>query len=452
MALQAFIARLPQLSTLRGKQSKEEHKVPPLAIDEVALVKALTELDRLVGLTAIKADLVKKITLLYMDGEKGFEGHPLHIVLMGTPGTGKTTVAMLLGRIWVALGLIRAPPPTKETRDNATDQVTSHPAYRRLKNELADAKADLSNITDQKDLAVTYICKVQTGLRKRKRQHDEALSMLNNKRARLVEVKADTLPIDLAISVIRESSIEFNYILKVTDEEVGVAEASERKGFLSFTLPPPPKKPVFKVFKRQDLIGQYLGESALKTRAALESCIPGCCLIDEAYSLYNPGFSSGDAYGLEALTVINEYMSLYPNNLLIIFAGYKDQLANTIFTAQEGLRSRCGFFYEIEPYTGKELATIFKLQVGTPLTPEQDALVTPFFETHKALFPAYGRDIQRFLLGLKMNHSERRSAAFLEGKEAGPLITAASLAEAAKEMGALLAVTAPSKPPEGFYN
>jgi AAA+ superfamily predicted ATPase len=84
------------------------------------------------------------------------------------------------------------------------------------------------------------------------------------------------------------------------------------------------KKRKCTVVKREDLIGQYLGETTIKTGEMLESCKNGVMLIDEAYSLGSG--ERGDSYAKEAVDAINQYLTENADKLVCIIAGYKKEL------------------------------------------------------------------------------------------------------------------------------
>jgi len=85
------------------------------------------------------------------------------------------------------------------------------------------------------------------------------------------------------------------------------------------------EKSTFRIARRDDLIGKYLGHTAIKTRQLLESCIGGVLLIDEAYSL-GPGQQDRDSFSKEAIDTINEFLSEHKHDFCCIIAGYEEQI------------------------------------------------------------------------------------------------------------------------------
>lgn len=117
------------------------------------------------------------------------------------------------------------------------------------------------------------------------------------------------------------------------------------------------KKKKCNVIKREDLIGQFLGETTIKTTETLERCKNGVMLIDEAYSLGS--VDNRDSYAKEAIDCINQYLTENADKLICIIAGYKEELNECFFSQNKGLRRRFPWTFTIESFTKEELAQIF---------------------------------------------------------------------------------------------
>ena len=117
------------------------------------------------------------------------------------------------------------------------------------------------------------------------------------------------------------------------------------------------KKNKFNVIKREDLIGQFLGETTIKTMDTLEYCKNGVMLIDEAYSLGSA--DNRDSYAKEAIDCINQYLTENSDKLICIIAGYREELNTCFFSQNKGLRRRFPWTFTIENFTKEELAQIF---------------------------------------------------------------------------------------------
>ena len=107
----------------------------------------------------------------------------------------------------------------------------------------------------------------------------------------------------------------------------------------------------------QDLIGEYIGQTGPKTKAVIESAVDGVLFIDEAYSIMNHGGING-SYTDECISTLLKAMEDYQGRLIIIFAGYKEEMKR--FRDQNpGLKSRVGFELDFPDYSVDELMEIF---------------------------------------------------------------------------------------------
>lgn len=111
----------------------------------------------------------------------------------------------------------------------------------------------------------------------------------------------------------------------------------------------------------RDLIGRYVGETPLKTSEVIKKAIGGILFIDEAYTL-NKDSGSGANYGKEAIEVILKAMEDYREDLIVIVAGYADEMSKFI-GSNPGLESRFSIKINFEDYTSLELVEIFKVYV-----------------------------------------------------------------------------------------
>jgi hypothetical protein len=108
--------------------------------------------------------------------------------------------------------------------------------------------------------------------------------------------------------------------------------------------------------KRTELIGKFLGHTAVQTQQKITEAYGGILLIDEAYSLGNP--EGRDNFSKECLDTLNQELSENKGKFICIIAGYKDALDNSFFRYNEGLKRRFPFRYEIEKYNAEELTSI----------------------------------------------------------------------------------------------
>lgn len=110
------------------------------------------------------------------------------------------------------------------------------------------------------------------------------------------------------------------------------------------------------VAERKDLVSSHVGETALKTNKIIQKAMNGVLFIDEAYSLYR-GKNSGD-FGEEAIATLITAMEEYKGKLVVIFAGYQDEM-RLFQSANPGISSRIGFTFHFPDYSPEELTMIF---------------------------------------------------------------------------------------------
>jgi len=111
---------------------------------------------------------------------------------------------------------------------------------------------------------------------------------------------------------------------------------------------------------RDDLVGQYIGHTAPKTKEVLKRAMGGVLFIDEAYYLYKP--ENERDYGGEAIEILLQVMENQRADLVVIFAGYKDRM-ETFFSSNPGLGSRVANHIDFPDYSQDELIEIGDLML-----------------------------------------------------------------------------------------
>ena len=106
---------------------------------------------------------------------------------------------------------------------------------------------------------------------------------------------------------------------------------------------------------RDDLVGQYIGHTAPKTKEALKKAMGGVLFIDEAYYLYRP--ENERDYGQEAIEILLQVMEDHRADLVVILAGYKDRL-ETFFSSNPGMGSRIAHHVDFPDFRSDELLDI----------------------------------------------------------------------------------------------
>src|SRR6202140_3971743 len=111
---------------------------------------------------------------------------------------------------------------------------------------------------------------------------------------------------------------------------------------------------------RDDLVGQYIGHTAPKTKEVVKKAMGGVLFIDEAYYLYRP--ENERDYGQEGMETLLQAMENQRDDLVVILAGYKDRM-DTFFQSNPGFHSRVGNHLDFPDYSLDELAAIGELMV-----------------------------------------------------------------------------------------
>ncbi|MFC9123230.1 AAA family ATPase [Streptomyces sp. NPDC057067] len=109
--------------------------------------------------------------------------------------------------------------------------------------------------------------------------------------------------------------------------------------------------------QRSDLVGEFLGQTAVKANELIDSALGGVLFVDEAYSLSNSGYSKGDAYGDEALQVLLKRAEDNRDHLVVILAGYPEGMGRLLST-NPGLSSRFTTRVDFPSYRPLELTAI----------------------------------------------------------------------------------------------
>ena len=165
------------------------------------------------------------------------------------------------------------------------------------------------------------------------------------------------------------------------------------------------KENKFRKVTRADLIAGYLGQTALKTQDVIKSCLGGVLFIDEAYALGN--VEKRDSFAKECIDTLCEGLSDHKDNLMVIIAGYKEELEKCFFSYNSGLTSRFTWRFKTDDYNYKELFLIFKKKVNDINWKLHKNVNESWFENKKDDFKYYGRDIETFLSKAKICHSKR---------------------------------------------
>jgi len=311
--------------------------------------------------------------------------------------------------------IIQQPPLKIIKLDQCANKQCDH------KEPEENAPTDLYEEIDEKKLDLDYLIKLgnQYHCKKKKKINNISLKILFDLIEPLTELK-NLIGMEKVKKSIVNQIIFFLQDFQTTNTDMlhtiitgspGVGKTLlgrilgkvyQKMGFL--------KRDYFKVVKRSDLIGQYLGTTAKKTQKEIDDANGGILFLDEAYALGNA--EGRDSYSKEAIDTINQNLSENKNNFICIIAGYEDSLDKCFFAVNEGLRRRFSFKYSIEPYTAEDLMNIFLLKVNTlkwsyNKDEKEIRKLTDFFKKNYLQFPNFGGDIETLMLSCKITHAKR---------------------------------------------
>jgi len=171
------------------------------------------------------------------------------------------------------------------------------------------------------------------------------------------------------------------------------------------------QKGIFKKVTRNDLVAGYLGQTAIKTKNVITECLGGVLFIDEAYSLSNS--NDLDSFSKECIDTLCESLSDHKKDLMVIIAGYEEDLESHFFSANRGLDSRFVWRFKIDSYNATELSEIFQKKIrenGWEIDNSnsgEKVVDVKWFERNKTTFRHFGRDMEMLFLYTKISHSRR---------------------------------------------
>ena len=159
---------------------------------------------------------------------------------------------------------------------------------------------------------------------------------------------------------------------------------------------------------RDDLVGQYIGHTAPKTREMLKKAMGGVLFIDEAYYLYRP--ENERDYGAEAIEILLQVMESNRDDLVVIFAGYKDRM-DVFYQSNPGLSSRVANHIDFPDYSAEELLAIAQLVLAAEnyrFSQEATAAFVDYIQRRMQLpFFANARSIRNAIDRARMRQANR---------------------------------------------
>lgn len=162
---------------------------------------------------------------------------------------------------------------------------------------------------------------------------------------------------------------------------------------------------------RSDLVGKFLGSTAIKTKEVLTSANGGILFLDEVYSLGNK--EQTDSFSKECIDTINEYLSEHVDEFICIIAGYKEEVNECFFKYNPGLERRFPWKFVIDDYEIEELYKIMQIQLkltGWSLdttNTNMEKYVTKLIADNKKYFTGNGGDTRNLTDKCKICHARR---------------------------------------------
>jgi energy-coupling factor transporter ATP-binding protein EcfA2 len=183
---------------------------------------------------------------------------------------------------------------------------------------------------------------------------------------------------------------------------------------------------------RDNMIGEFLGETAVKTKKLLNMALGGVFFLDEAYQLGHGVDGNRDSFAYECINTIVQYITEHEGEIIMILAGYEDDINTNFFAQNDGLDRRFPFRYKLKGYDARALFDIFCVQVKRtgyslydntyasltykyPSTinmfstciPKTPSFTFKFFEVNKDYFTNYGGDTENFFNCCRTVHDKR---------------------------------------------
>ena len=374
------------------------------------LLLSLIELRDMIGNDKVKDAVASDISHLIMSKMRS-EQHPemkedevmLNIVLKGEPGVGKTVLATKIGKIFYSLGYLQG---GKKETSSGVGSV--------LKGVFGDTNDTTSSDNTSLILyilfifiviLITFISVAWSFYEKFGGEWTIAM---------IIVIVALIILVGYLISVSINENNEStnNNVGNVSNNKNNKNEnktyKTDKTDNTTKECPAvtelPSDSQIIKVVSREDFVAQYVGWTAPKTKTLLTENIGKVLFVDEAYSLVE---GLDDKFGVEAATTLNLFMSQHPNEIIVIFAGYKNLLEKGIFTSQPGLKRRFMYHFQCDGYTPEQLFKIFKVQLakkGWGVTDDTEAI--KIFIREKDAFPFSGGDTERLTHYAKVEHSK----------------------------------------------
>lgn len=397
---------------------------------------------QIVGHDDIKKSVIQQIRYFVSIRARGKSNkNMLHTLLYGPPGTGKTMIARHLARIWSCLGVLitakqqqQDPHPPSNPKPKSATAASIREVRDRLQAIFLESQLENTILQQNNIKLLEMLSQIRTmsirnvGMLTRaiskiintsrdtdlidiltKVRHDveDVRSMITNNAIQSYSSSTSTTSLSSSPTHIRPASATSSAKAKssgggsATTTTTAVVnwwecedEEQEEKEMQDLVVEA----------TRAKCVAGYVGQTAILMTKLLESAIGKVLFIDEFYSFLN---GERDSFGMEALTVLNQFMSEHGDELIVIMTGYRNKL-DALFAEQPGLYSRISWKFEMASYTAMELFDIFRTHAEKAGYVIDDVpKFQAFFTKQYNSFGAFGRDCERLLFYAKVNQAQR---------------------------------------------
>lgn len=401
--------------------------------DKKLLIRALKELDSLIGMRKIKSQILKQIKTFISSKKMGIykDKDRKHCLLCGPPGCGKTTVGKILCKIWVGIGFIN----NKQSNKRVT-------CFNKLQDELLrNQREQIRDLKKKNKLSMSVVMEMNT-------IHNINKGVLNKVISN--KTKINTSDYDLMYnsltkvnSIAEKSQENIKQIFEPSKSNISsirVAEEELMDTKEDYDLP-------FYSYNRNDVVSRYVGDTTHRTTKAMNAALDGVAYFDEAYNLCNDSFGMSDSYGRSALTTINQFMDEYSDRLIVVFSGYKNEIYNNLFKVQRGLESRFTQKFDIENYTSDELTLIYIQRLKySKWKIENTPELRKIMSDNMKFFKYQGRDMDTLAMYTKNIMSEKIYSYVMSNTKVDTIIRDMNVVKVAIQMFIENMITADSQP------
>lgn len=384
--------KLSQLIDNLSVASVQQHPYVKDIRDLPLLIKTLKELNNIIGQRKIKTSVAKQVTYLIAKKQdvpiNQEQENMLNTIIYGPPGVGKTMIGCKLAKIFYALGYLHGEKSDKLNKANKTvdDKIKEF-----------DQLFNFNRNNETLDLVYTFSMVLSMFI--------IVITSLYSGYKTIGLYGITTLIISFfIISLILCWPTIKKIIQKNNQKQLLNADNNIEENENNIKKPEENlESQLIKIVSREDFIDKYLGGTDKKTKKLLEDNLGKVLFIDEAYSLIS---GSVDAYGREAVNTLNRFLSEHPNEIIVIFAGYKDLMQNNLFSVQPGFVRRCMWHFDCEGYTINELYAIFNYQLRAQnWTTEEPDRIKKMFHDNNDVFHAYAGDTKRLIYFAQLEYS-----------------------------------------------